>query len=152
MESDNKQGGSRRPGRRPERMADLIREEVASFILNGVKDPRIGFVTITMVKVTPDLQTARIYYSAYGSDKEKKETAEGLEESKGQVRNHLARRMTARYTPKIEFFIDEGLEQSYRVQELLGKVSRGEDVPDDADDQETASVPAEEVPDDDSTH
>jgi ribosome-binding factor A len=111
-------------------MADLIREEVASFILNGIKDPRIGFVTITMVKVTPDLQTARVYYSTYGSDKEKQETAEGLEESKGQVRSHLARRMSARYTPKIEFFVDEGLEHSYRVQELLGKVSRGED-PDD---------------------
>ena len=111
------------PSHRTARMADLIREEVASFLLNGVKNPRIGFLTVTQVKITDDLQLARIYYSAYGSEKEKQETAEGLQESAGRIRGHLAKNIKARYVPKVEFFIDEGLEHSYRVQELLCQVA-----------------------------
>jgi ribosome-binding factor A len=110
----------KRPSHRPNRMADLIRETVASFLVNGgAKDPRIGFVTITQVTMTADLQIARVYYSAYGSDREKKETVFGLSESAGRIRTHLARTLSLRAVPRLEFFIDEGLEHSYRIQELL---------------------------------
>jgi len=107
-------------------MADLIREEVAQYLLDGIKDPRVGFVTVTRVKMTADLQIARVYYSAYGTEKEKAETALGLEESLGQIRSHLAKNIRARFTPRLEFFVDEGLENTYRISELLGKASRNE--------------------------
>ena len=109
-----------RPSHRPKRMADLIREAVASFLVSGgAKDPRIGFVTVTQVKITDDLQIARIYYSAYGSKVEQDETTRGLRESAGRVRSHLARTLSLRTVPRLEFFVDEGLEHSYRIQELL---------------------------------
>lgn len=114
--------GSKRPSYRTDRMADLIREEVARFLINGIKDPRVGFVTVTRVTITPDLQVARVYYSAFGSDAEKKETELGLEESVGKVRSHLARTLKARYTPRVEFYRDEGLEHSYHINELLSKL------------------------------
>ena len=116
---------SRQPTRtshRPERMADLIREEVAQFMMTGLKDPRVGFVTITQVKVTKDLRLARVYYSVFGSEKEKAETAEGLSESVGRVRSHLAKNVRARYVPHIEFFVDEGLERSLKIQTLLNEI------------------------------
>lgn len=121
-----------RTSHRPNRVADLIREEVARFVVNGVKDPRVGFVTITQVKMTADLQIARVYYSAYGSEKEKKETSRGLTESAGKIRTHLAHTMSMRTVPKLEFFVDEGLEHSYKIQSLLGKISREESAPEES--------------------
>ncbi len=111
---------------RPDRMADFVREEVAQFLLNGLKDPRIGFITVTNVKMTVDLKTARVYYSVFGSDKEKQETEEALSESLGKIRSHLSKKMHTRFSPRLEFFVDEGLENSYRVQELLGSINRAE--------------------------
>jgi ribosome-binding factor A len=133
----------RRTSHRPNRMADLIRKEVASYLQKGAKDPRIGFVTVTQVTMTKDLQIARIYYTAYGSDKEKAETTEGLHESVKEIRQHLGKQLHTRYTPKLEFFVDEGLEHSYKIQSLLGSIahelpttsteSSAEDDPDAAD-------------------
>jgi ribosome-binding factor A len=80
-----------RPSHRPQRMADLIREEIATFLIKGIKNDRIGFVTITGVKMTPDLQTARVYYTAYGSEREKLNSSEGLQESSHQIRSHLGK-------------------------------------------------------------
>jgi ribosome-binding factor A len=123
----------KRPSRRPLRMADLIREEIAGYLIKGNKDPRIGFVTITQVTMTPDLQNARVCYSAYGSEAEKKESGLGLKESAGKIRAHLARVCRVQFIPRIEFFVDEGLEKSYRVQELLGKITY-EDPVEESDD------------------
>ncbi len=111
---------------RPERVADLIREEIASYLLNGVKNDRIGFITITDVRMTPDLQVARVYYTVYGSEKDQSETAEGLEESSSRIRRHLGGILRMRYTPKLEFFVDKGLEHSYKIQNLLGSVKKEE--------------------------
>jgi ribosome-binding factor A len=114
-----------KPSHRPQRVADLIRESVASFIVaGGPKDPRIGFITITQVKMTADLQIARVYYSSYGSEAERRETTTGLKESAGRIRSHLAKTLSMRAVPRLEFFIDEGLEQSYRIQELLGNITQ----------------------------
>lgn len=111
-----------RPTHRPQRMADLIREEIASFLVNGIKNPLIGFVTVTRVKMTDDLQIARVYYTAYGSDQEKRHTHMGLLDSLKQIRSHLAKTVRTRRVPNLEFYVDEGLDHSYRIQELLGSL------------------------------
>jgi ribosome-binding factor A len=103
-------------------MADNLRSEIASFILNGVKNDRIGFVTITEVKMTPDLQIARVYYTAYGSEQEKTQTASALEESAPKIRSHLGKVLRMKYTPRLEFFYDVGLEHSFKIQKLLNTV------------------------------
>jgi ribosome-binding factor A len=111
---------------RPQRMADLIRQEIATFLVNGVKNDRIGFVTVTHVEMTPDLQTARVYYTSYGSEKQKSESAVGLKESSARIRGHLGKTLRTRFTPRLEFFVDEGLEHSYKIQELLGSISHSD--------------------------
>lgn len=122
--SSREPGESGRSGssRRTERMGDLIKQEIAGYLIKGNKNPRIGFVTITSVTMTPDLQNARVYFSAMGSEKEKAETIEGLEESAKTIRHYLGRVLSVRFVPKIEFHVDEGLEHSLRVQTLLGQV------------------------------
>src|SRR5437016_5036524 len=114
--------GSPKNSHRSERVADLIREEIAKFLINGVKNPQIGFVTITQVKITPDLHIARVYYTAYGTGKEQQETAEGLLESSKRIRSHLAKTVKMRTVPRLEFFVDEGLEHSYKIQKLLNTI------------------------------
>src|SRR4051812_9816632 len=101
---------------RPQRMADLLREEIASFLVSGVKNDRIGFVTITEVRMTADLQTARVYYTAYGDERQQTQSADGLEESSHKIRAHLGKVLRMRYTPRLEFFVDKGLEHSYKIQ------------------------------------
>ena len=109
---------------RVERMEDLIRKEVAQYLLEGVKDPRIGFVTITRVEMTKDLENAKIYFSVYGSEKEKNETIEALEEDTKRVRHHLGTVLKIRHTPRVQFVVDEGLEASLRVNELLSQTKK----------------------------
>src|ERR1700677_1316331 len=99
---------NRRKSHRTDRVADQIRKEVASFLIDGLKNDQIGFVTITDVKVTPDLQTARILYTSYGDDEQKRISAEALEESVGKIRAHLGKALRMRYTPRLEFFPDVG--------------------------------------------
>lgn len=112
----------KKPSHRQDRMGDMIREEVAHFFSQENKDPRIGFITITNVNISKDMQQAKVYYSVYGSEEEKKETQEALAENVGAVRKHLGQAIRARYTPRIEFFVDEGLDNSIRVQELLAEI------------------------------
>lgn len=109
---------------RPERMADLIRQEVAQFLLSDINDDRLGFVTITRVNVTADLQIARVYYTAFGTKQERADSGLALRDAAPRVRTHLAKNIRARYVPRVEFFIDEGLEESYRIQNLLSEISQ----------------------------
>src|SRR5438445_55265 len=117
--------GSRPKSHRPNRMADMIRQEIATFLLDGVKNDRIGFVTITEVRMTADLQTARVYYTSYGTEKQKEDSAQGLDESNSRIRGHLSKTLRMRHTPRLEFFVDKGLEHSYKIQSLLGSVNDG---------------------------
>ncbi len=114
-------------------MADTIRQEIAKFLLNGVKDDRIGFVTITEVKMTADLQTARVYYTSYGTEKQREESELGLQQSSYKIRAHLGKTLRFRYTPRLEFFFDRGLEHSYKIQKLLGELTPPDDPSDDSE-------------------
>ncbi len=95
-------------------------QEVASILLHGeLKDPRVGFVTITHVKMTPDLRDAKIYFSQIGTEKEKKESCEGLNSASGYIRRVLAKQLRLRSIPKVTFFYDETLEYSDHIGQVL---------------------------------
>jgi ribosome-binding factor A len=108
--------------RRTERLSEEIREEVALLIASELKDPRIGFVTVTRVEVTPDLRTARIYVGVLGTEKQRTTSLAGLKQGAGFLRRALGRTLRLRYTPELLFQYDEGLEASDRVAKLLAEI------------------------------
>jgi ribosome-binding factor A len=108
--------------RRTERLAEELREEVALLIASELKDPRIGFVTVTRVEVTPDLRTARIYVGVLGTEKQRTTSLAGLKQGAGFLRRALGRTLRLRYTPELLFQYDEGLEASDRVAKLLAEI------------------------------
>ncbi|ADG82235.1 ribosome-binding factor A [Thermincola ferriacetica] len=111
-------------GHRASRVAEAIKKEVTQMLGGEIKDPRIGFVTVTGVEVCPDLRHARIYISVYGSDEEKAQTLQALNKAKGFVRSELGKRIRLRYTPEVEFRFDESIERGARIMELLNRVQK----------------------------
>ena len=104
---------------RAERVADLIRQELALLLKREAKDPRLGFVTITRIKVTRDMRTARVAVSVLGDDRQKKDSLAGLGAAQGFLRRELAHRLGMRHTPALEFHIDDGVESEERIEQLL---------------------------------
>jgi len=104
---------------RPERVADQVREELAQLVAREVHDPGIGFLTFTRVKVTPDLQIARVFYTALGDDKAKNDTAKALKRAAPFLRRQLGQRLRLRRVPELEFFYDESIERTDRIQQIL---------------------------------
>ncbi|HEY8150890.1 MAG TPA: 30S ribosome-binding factor RbfA [Vicinamibacteria bacterium] len=115
--------------RRTERLSEEIREEVALLIASELKDPRIGFVTVTRVEVTPDLRTARIYVGVLGTEKQRTTSLAGLKQGAGFLRRALGRTLRLRYTPELLFQYDEGLEASDRVAKLLAEIGSSPTAP-----------------------
>ena len=105
--------------RRTDRVAALIRIELGELILQKLKDPRIGFVTITRVDVTLDLKLAKVYYSVMGQEKEKADAGRALEHARGFLQHEIAEALKLRFTPKLSFYLDESLEESLRIQKIL---------------------------------
>jgi len=104
---------------RAAKMADRIQVIVAKTLERGVKDPRLGFVTITDVKVTGDLQHASVFYTVYGSDEERADTAAALKSATGMIRSEVGKNITARLTPSIEFIADGIPENAALIDSLL---------------------------------
>ncbi len=104
---------------RAARMADRIKEIVASRIERGLRDPRMGFVTITDVKVTGDLQHASVFYTVYGTDEERADTAAALKAATGMLRTEVGKNITARLTPSLEFIADGIPENAALISSLL---------------------------------
>lgn len=98
-------------------------------LLKGLKDPRVGFVTITAVSVTPDMHLARVYYTVYGDDNQRKETQKGLQSAIPFFRRELGRRLRMRYVPDLVFEFDKALEYGNRIDSLLRQLN--EDKPSD---------------------
>jgi len=107
---------------RANRVAESIHKEVSSLLLKGLKDPRIGFVTITAVDVTPDLHLARIYFSVMGDEEARKNTQKGLSSSIPYIRRELGRRLRMRYVPDILFQYDSSLEYGNRIESLIREI------------------------------
>lgn len=113
--------------RRADRVAEAIREQTATFLAEGAKDPRIvGFVTVTGVDVTPDLRHARIYVSVMGSDAERRATLDGLDSLAGHLRSRLARVLRLRFAPEVEFRQDTSIERAARIETLLSQLRDGQ--------------------------
>ena len=109
--------------RRTDRVAEAIREEVATFLHEDAKDPRIvGLVTVTGVELTSDLRHAKIFVSILGSDAERAATLEGLESLAGHLRSHLGRVLRLRSAPELAFRMDESVARAARIETLLAQI------------------------------
>jgi ribosome-binding factor A len=109
--------------RRPDRVAEAIREGVANFLAEGVKDPRIrGFVTVTAVEVTRDLRHATVFVSVMGDDAARKSTFEGLDSVATHLRSLLGRSLRLHSAPEIVFKADESIARATRIEQLLAQV------------------------------
>lgn len=106
--------------------SELIKQEMSQMLLYEVKDPRIGFVTITDVTMTKDLREATVYVSIMGNDKEIEDTWEGIHSALPYLRREIGKRVRLRFTPSISFALDKSLDYSEHIQKLLLKVERGE--------------------------
>jgi ribosome-binding factor A len=109
-------------GKRSEKVADLIQKEISQMLLKSVKDPRIGFVTITRVTVSEDCRYAKVYFSVAGTLAERENSMEGLDSAKGYVRKELGRRIRLRYTPEILFQFDPSIEYAIHMEELIQSI------------------------------
>ncbi len=116
--------GPREHGRRSERMADQIRQTLGELLERQVKDPRIGFATITSVELTGDLSIARVFVSILGNEEQKKHAMEGLAAAKNFLRYQLAQHLRLRRTPDIEFHLDRSQEYDERIAELIRRTKR----------------------------
>lgn len=112
---------------RAAKMADRIKVIVAKTLERGLKDPRVGFVTITDVKVTGDLQHASIFYTVYGNDEERTDTAAALKSATGMMRSEVGKNITARLTPSLEFIADGIPENAALIESLLTEARNRDD-------------------------
>ena len=109
---------------RQEKLGEQIAADISDLIRTRVKDPRIGFVSVTRVEVSGDLRHAKVFVSVMGSPEERKETMRGLNKATGYLRHELATRLTLRYMPEIAFKLDNSIEEGSRVLDLIKQVSQ----------------------------
>lgn len=119
---------------RMRKVNELVREVVADAVVD-LKDPRIGFLTITGAETSPDLRHAVIYYSVLGTDQEKSDTAEALEHASSRIQRVIGSETRLRYTPKLDFRVDPSIDEGIRISRILADMAE-EDDQDDQDDQD----------------
>ncbi len=110
--------------RRPEQVAETLRQVVADALMREVRDPRVGFITVTSVQVTGDLSHATVLVSVPGDDAAKGRALDGLRSAAGFLRSRAARTLTTRTVPELHFELDKGLEHAARINELLAGIRR----------------------------
>ena len=121
-------------GSRPERVADQIRAELATLIAREVRDPGIGFITLTRVRVTPDLQQARVYFTTLGDEKAQKASTRALERAASFLRRQIGTRLHLRRTPELLFQYDQAIAGQDRIEQILNELhSTPAPEPDDDD-------------------
>lgn len=103
----------------------MVRQAVGTFLAGEARDPRIGFVTVTGVEVSPDLSHATVRVSVMGTEQERAETLAGLASAAGHVRSQLARRLATRIAPEIVFRLDRGIEHAARIDRVLRTLKEG---------------------------
>ncbi|CAM3919870.1 ribosome-binding factor A [Geobacillus stearothermophilus ATCC 7953] len=111
---------------RATRVGEQMKKELSDIIGRKLKDPRIGFVTVTDVRVTGDLQQAKVYISVLGDDEQRENTLKALEKAKGFIRSEIGQRIRLRKTPEILFEIDETMEYGSRIERLIREISDGD--------------------------
>jgi ribosome-binding factor A len=130
-------------GSRPDRVADQVRAELAQALVRDVHDPGLGFVTLTRVQVTPDLQLARVFYTALGDEAARRRTMRALERAAPFLRRQIGSRLRLRRVPELTFLYDEAIAGQDRVEQLLHEIHAGDEP--DAAPEDTAP----RAPDDD---
>jgi len=108
---------------RPERVAEQIRQELSQLLARDVHDPGVGFITLTQVKVAPDLQLARVYYTSMGDEKALKETAKALGRATPFLRRQVAQRLRLRRAPELQFFYDQSIAHQDRIEQILQELN-----------------------------
>ena len=112
--------------RRPEQVGETLRQVITDALARQVRDPRVGFVTVTAVLVSNDLSHARVMVSVPGEDATKNRALEGLQSAAGFLRSRAAKSLTTRSVPELHFELDRGLEHAARINELLNTIRREE--------------------------
>lgn len=118
------------PTRRQQQVSELIHRELSQLLMREARDPRLADVTITEVRITPDLLLARVYFTVLGGAQEEKAARAGLESASGYLRSQLAARVSLRLAPELVFDVDRSAEYGRRIDQLLDEIS-AESHPDD---------------------
>lgn len=122
-------------GSRPDRVADQIRGELGTLLAREVHDPGIGFVTLTRVQVTPDLQQARVYYTVLGDEEARRNSSRALERAASFLRRQIGSRLRLKRVPELTFVYDESIARQDRIEQLLNEIHAGAPMSTDDDDQ-----------------
>jgi ribosome-binding factor A len=120
---------------RPERVGQQVQQLLGELFARGMRDPRIGLVTITGVKMSPDLREARVYWTVHGDTEQRKQTAKGLDNAKGFLRREIGAELKLRLTPNLHFVYDEAIDRGERIEQLIKQVheERGGSAPERAE-------------------
>ena len=113
-------------GKRSEKVADLIHKEISEMLVKRIKDPRIGFITITRVEASEDCRSAKVYFSVTGTREDRERSMKGLSSAKGYVRKELGRRIRLRHTPEIIFKFDPSIEYAIHIEEVIRHLKKDE--------------------------
>ena len=109
-------------GKRTERVASLLQMELSSLILEQIKDPRLGFVTVMNVKITADLKSAVVFVSIMGDKKKKEESLKVLTHAAGFLQHEVGTALQMRYTPKLQFELDDSLDKDFEIGQVIRKI------------------------------
>lgn len=116
----------RSASRRPDQVAETVRQAITDALLRGeVRDPRVGLLTVTDVRVTNDLSHARVLVALHGDEAARQRALEGLQSAAGFLRSRVARALSTRIVPELHFELDRGIEHAARIDTLLGELKRG---------------------------
>jgi ribosome-binding factor A len=127
-------------GSRPNRVAEQIRSELALLLAREVHDPGIGFVTLTRVQISPDLQSARVFYTALGDDAARRNSARALERAAPFLRRQVGSRLRLKRVPELKFLYDESIAGQDRIEQLLNEIRTGAGSPSELDSLAPAST------------
>lgn len=111
---------------RAQRVAEVIKQEISQLLLRGIKDPRIGFVTVTDVEVTGDLRSAKVFVSVFGSEQQKHDSMEGLQAATGFIRREVGKYLKLRHTPELAFKFDESVTYGAHINKVLHELNQDE--------------------------
>ena len=114
------------PNKRSDRVGHLIQMEISNLLLHRVKDPRIGFVTVTHVGVAPDMKSARVFYSVMGGEKAQAECQKGLVKAAGFLQREIGTALRLRYTPHLTFEYDDTIDRRMEIDQVLRQIKQSE--------------------------
>lgn len=113
-------------GKRINRVGHLIQMELSRLIVTKIKDPRLGFVTVTHVTIAPDMKDAFVFYSVLGDEKAKADSKIALDHAKGFLQREIGIHLKLRYTPKLDFRLDDSLEKGFEIDRILRDLNKNE--------------------------